>query len=105
MGMWTLSIASIILFIVLRAEARPQLDFHYANDSPRSLKSFWHLSNRGRVLGQLFSNLNLKRPQRAVSSISDQSAAPTESPTEFRPCVCHYMYFSTTYCYGDCDVY
>ncbi|VDO85220.1 unnamed protein product [Heligmosomoides polygyrus] len=83
---------------------------------PRSVKGFWHLSNRGRALEKVLSQLNLERSQRTpqYSNIVDPEESPQTSPPppppprrqadnrERSPCVCVYIYLATNYCTGDC---
>ncbi|KAK6749398.1 hypothetical protein RB195_001793 [Necator americanus] len=110
--MWTPFVVAVVLVAVSRVEGRPNLDLHDAHAMfPRSLKSFWHLNNRGLAMERLFNGLNVKRPQRAVVAASAHgiSQPSTTAPlalgtsADGRPCVCHYLYLSTTYCFGDCD--
>ncbi|KAK6749397.1 hypothetical protein RB195_001793 [Necator americanus] len=69
--MWTPFVVAVVLVAVSRVEGRPNLDLHDAHAMfPRSLKSFWHLNNRGLAMERLFNGLNVKRPQRAVVAAS-----------------------------------
>ncbi|KAL6740758.1 hypothetical protein Aduo_014080 [Ancylostoma duodenale] len=107
--MWMLFVVAVFLSTFSRVEAALHLDFHGADGAfPRSLKSFWHLNNRGRTMERVFNDLNVKRPQRAVVAVEVPDtplsvAEQQQEGSEWTPCVCHYLYFSTTYCFGDCD--
>ncbi|XGW31931.1 hypothetical protein V3C99_010254 [Haemonchus contortus] len=103
--MWRILLVAItvISFSDLRTEAL--FDEFYDSNAllTKPMKSFWHLNNRGRVLEKVFSELHLRRPQRAF-----KSAAPPPLPSEpstapnLQPCKCHYIYFTIHFCTGNC---